>query len=1170
MTLNSKVALLIAIFIVVPLAYTPLVQLHVGVALLPNDLAISSIPEQIQNSKSESQNMLPKHVSSSVSQVTPETPETSGIMNSKTVEQVGYYNPGDYPAQTDTGLNCIKEFPIDVGHNWKASSADINVWNLNRLYAVNSSLDEGYPGTNIAPSGNVSYHPLGWDSNSTTTDTSTNQTSSYVDTGRSYVVVENQGKTLGTGSNERTLHAAGTEILWTQVIDNAPESDNFVFSTDFLYKSGPINPSLGSSITLMARIDGIEIWSASLAALAAHEIWYSTGNISVTVPGVGSSFLFEVGLKINVTLSLYHNAYDILDAHYITAYLDDISLTGITSPDFESVNLEFHVGSQSVPISGSAGVGSASILNPSYWNQASVTVSVLSNVSVSFEYDARMRNHRFLNSSWTNDITKQGVYYSITSGNTSELDMYTYLAFIGVYEDLQLRIYHPTDWSDFKVFDPFFNDVTANCTFTANYIEVPTIVLDVLGWWQIHCQSPNYAHDAFIEKYDSGISAWVNNTVFHSDDDARLSVAIQSGSNVPLLSTPVTFTWVLANCTTWYESWTTSGLLGTAVSSSITFGPTNTTAGYWGVIYHWTNGTEIAYGCVRFSLHHQAVLQFVPLENLETVVGQPVTILIRFYDTENGMFLLNNDVEINGTWSGGVVQFEPNIVKNWWQADFDTALVGAGSFNVTIVSNSEFFETHALVLTIKSEYLTSLDAPGGPLEPLVYGRAYTYDYVYTTDYDGLGIEGATVQAFENGSDWISVTEIGNGHYNLTLSPLGLQYYNIRIVFSKVGYQNQTNYLNFLVKRVPIKVAFLSGLSGPELKSSEIKVEITEADTNRPITDANVTLNVLSSVGILYASETMIEETPGIYQVTIIMPKAGEITYNAIVYVEKPNYELTQTFSSTLVPSFNPGPVFINTVIKYSPQILFMIGVVGSVVVGQKYYSRKRRAKQAKARAIKARFSDANNLLGIIVLHKMSGIPIYSKILKGGLEEGMLSAFISAIMHFRSEFETAGSTGEYKIIPISDIVRAVPTENLICAFITITSASPEQEVRMISFARAIGMMFDDVLSQQPSKVADTKTVKTLEWLFDDFVDGSLLREYQLGEKSLPKDLQCIEDAVTKGRKENAFKLVNIIRLLESCGIYEDDAYIIVMDAIENEYITPVYNYNGPFDNSELKS
>ena len=43
--------------------------------------------------------------------------------------------------------------------------------------------------------------------------------------------------------------------------------------------------------------------------------------------------------------------------------------------------------------------------------------------------------------------------------------------------------------------------------------------------------------------------------------------------------------------------------------------------------------------------------------------------------------------------------------------------------------------------------------------------------------------------------------------------------------------------------------------------------------------------------------------------------------------------------------------------------------------------------------------------------------------------------------------------------------------------------------------------------------------------------------------------------------DSFMLVNLIQLLESCGIDEDDAYLFVADAIEQEYIVPIYQNNN---------
>jgi len=121
--------------------------------------------------------------------------------------------------------------------------------------------------------------------------------------------------------------------------------------------------------------------------------------------------------------------------------------------------------------------------------------------------------------------------------------------------------------------------------------------------------------------------------------------------------------------------------------------------------------------------------------------------------------------------------------------------------------------------------------------------------------------------------------------------------------------------------------------------------------------------------------------------------------------------------------------------------------------------------------------------------------------------------------------------------------------------------------MIAYARAIGMMVDETLAERPSKVVDTKTTKTLEWFFDDFVDGGLLRKYQIGGKDLPGRFKCFEKALPQVSTNDTFKLNKMIRGLENNGLSEDDAYLITMDAIDNEYILPVYPLNDIPDTEE---
>jgi hypothetical protein len=1091
-----------------------------------------------------------------------------GVLKPVTIEQSGYSSTGNVTARTDLSINTQQALPIDTSQNWIASTAEVDVWNLQKLYVVNGTFDDGIPGFTLYPNSSLEAYPFGWSAQSINPDPDQILLVSYEDSGRSYVSVQNQAEVTNNPQHIYT-HFAGTSVVWNQTIDITSATTEFLLSFDYLYLQGLLSHTFSGDFSLQVFLDGVVIYSVDLPTLSERGTWFSTGSIPVIANVSSGKASFMIGLVIENTMIVDgDNDYDsngfpdgATNTQVITVYIDDVSLVSATPPDCETANLGFSVNGSSSSITGALGSGFGVIFNSDYWTVESLDLTLYSNTSVSFDYSARLLNHRFLNSSWTTNTIWEGVKYSIPSGQSGELEMFAYLGFLGSYEELALQFYYPSDWENSTVYDPFSNDVTPSCVVGEGGITVPSTLTDKLGWWRVTCQAPNYANNATIERYDSGASGWVNESIFHSNDIARLSVIIGTASQTPIISDSVHYSWMLPNYSSWYMSSSTGGF-GVANSPSVAFGPTNTTAGIWCVSYLWSNGSELAYDCKTFTLHHIAILESVYSDTLDTLVGQPVSIFLRFLDAENGLYIMNDGATVVGNWTSGDVEFAADIVKNWWQADFDTGLLGPGDYTISIVSAAPYFETVPLLITLSIQALTNLNPPTGPLTPLIYGRQYSYDYNYTIDYNGSGIDGALVEVSGEGSEWASIIDEGNGHYNLSITPLGLRDHNLFLTFSKVGYENQTHVFSFLVNKVPMKVNPLTPLRAPEYQELVIEVEIVESDTNNSVSGANVSLNIMTLGASLHMDETGMGT--GIYRSSLIMPEAGDISYDATIIVEKENYELTQDFRFALIPTFDANARLFRAIINYSNQIMIIVGVLVAAVAGQKYYSRKNRRKHALARDIKARFDDANNLLGVVVLHKLSGLPIYSKILKSGLEEGMLSAFITAIMHFRAEFDKRRERDDYIIIPISDIVRSVPTENLICAFITVTSASRTQEEKMMNYARAIGMMFDEALSERPMQVVDVRTIKTFEWMFDDFVDGFLLRPYQIGEKKLPKRLRYIKEVVSTSDGVESFLLVNLIRLLETCGIDEDDAYLIVMDAIEQEYIVPIYS-NSSFTN-----
>jgi hypothetical protein len=169
-------------------------------------------------------------------------------------------------------------------------------------------------------------------------------------------------------------------------------------------------------------------------------------------------------------------------------------------------------------------------------------------------------------------------------------------------------------------------------------------------------------------------------------------------------------------------------------------------------------------------------------------------------------------------------------------------------------------------------------------------------------------------------------------------------------------------------------------------------------------------------------------------------------------------------------------------------------------------------------------------------------------LKEGLDELLLSGFVSAISTFRSEFNV--SQENWVVTPISDIIRTVATENLLCAFISLAPPSKGQELRMVEFAEAIGFVFDHMYTEVPLTVLDPETEAQFNAFFDDIMDGCLLRDYTVSEgKSFPRKTKCIEERIHRIDDEDGFDLEELAKEMTSCGLEEARVYTIIMDAIQ---------------------
>ncbi|MFW9849613.1 MAG: hypothetical protein ACFFF4_10740, partial [Candidatus Thorarchaeota archaeon] len=787
---------------------------------------------------------------------------------------------------------------LDTDRNWIADEAEISLWNLERLYAVNGSFDEGIPGTNVNPSGSVDYYPNGWDANSTDTLTYDDdvQLAAYDSSGREYVTVENQGGKVGQNAFG---HVTGTKIVWIQNVTNTPYTEDFTLNFDYFYLRGPLDGLTGTdpisgNCSIALFIDGVNIWNMSLLLLSQRGVWLGSGDIPITVSGVPSNFTLEIGLVIDETLTLdkrydydgdAENLPDGIDnAAYITVYLDDISFIKSTPPVPEVVDLKFSTDSVNSSFTGSSGMYYATIVNASFWDTSPVAVEVISNVSVSFEYEARLKSHRFTDSNWRTDVSSFGVAYSVEFGKSPELTFYAYVGYLGDYEDPEMIIRYPIDWENFTISDPFLLDITGSCTINSGNLSIPSSLLDRLGWWQFELQSPNYGEDIEIQIYDSSLG-WTSQTQYRVGNLTRPRIEIGTESESLDTLSDVNITWSLPNNTVWYEESLSGGIAGVLNGSSKSID--SSLAGQWQIGYQWSNGTEVAYLNGYFDVYHASEL--IPLDSvIETDVGDVVTGRVEFRDAENGDYLIE-DAQITGNWSTADIVFNSNPTRKWWEADLDTSIIGAGFFVVQVNATLPYFDNATCQFSILSTNTTRLTSPNSPWTSVSWEEIAVLTFHYER-YDAVGTSwvpvtnsSADVVATVNWTmgAW-SVIETGvSGIYEITIdtSVKPSANYLLNVSFSKPAHDSKQLVLALVVTPQASSLSIYNGSSTQVDIEDSVLLKLNYSDRDgHGIDGANLIVDSVSpSSGLIFSSINSVPGESGNYSVMITVSGLGVYT-----------------------------------------------------------------------------------------------------------------------------------------------------------------------------------------------------------------------------------------------------------------------------------------------------
>ncbi|MFW9768072.1 MAG: hypothetical protein ACFFEM_04570, partial [Candidatus Thorarchaeota archaeon] len=870
----------------------------------------------------------------------------SGVLDPVVVEQYGYEGTGLLNARTDSASNDQSSIPIDNATGWVGSQAELEIWNMERLYAENGTLDDGIPGTNYHPSATSAY-PYGWDLDWDDPSSGLQNVSTTYDEDNGYLVLESKAELATPGGLVEYRHWDGTYIYWNQTIHNVPYSDNLTLSFMYNYDSGIIdNPPIEVAgwLWLDVLIDGAFVaYSDLMTECPSRNTWYEF--VVPNLLDLPSTFNLQIGISVEAVTpppTDYFITYPGADydedseldyslAQINRVFLDNISLLSVNQPSYDEVDLTFNAGVFSTAITEFSNYGTAVITNPSYWTDNYLDVGVSANVSISFDYEVKLLSHHFGNSLWTSQPTKQGVAYTVDAGASAALSAFTYVGNEGVaiYENFTVEISLPPDWENITIFDPFLNDVTGLCTFTPGLLEIPTSILDRLGWWQVTLESPNYAESVTTQIDDTG---WTDSSIFRPTNKTRVVITLGTASDTPLVSDPVNVTWYAPDDSTWSQDSPSSGVGGVVYSDQRTLGGSNTTAGEWSVVAAWTNGTEVAYGVTTYDMYHTASLD-VPVEyqTVQTDIGLVISNFVYYTDTDTSEYLLDDSVTITANWTGSIIPFTQDLVKNWWRGEFDTSALEGGQYIVVVTASRPYFDdvtTQFTVVATQEMTLEILNAGATPIE-----RGLNEVFTVQMDYEllnGTGISGAMLYVDYSGPggglSWSNFNDNNNGHYSVDIICDIAVTYSVTITLNKTYYQSASDSFTLVIGETGTELELINGTSGVVNYGESYRLVVEYRNSTGfglPGADLDV-VSINPATGLTNTSFTPI--SGGFYEITFTPTTTGtfSITISASLFNHETKFT-TFTLTGVVIPTIltsipSSATVAVNE--SYIVQLLF--------------------------------------------------------------------------------------------------------------------------------------------------------------------------------------------------------------------------------------------------------
>ncbi|NOR39486.1 MAG: hypothetical protein GQ580_07860, partial [Candidatus Thorarchaeota archaeon] len=442
-----------------------------------------------------------------------------------------------------------------------------------------------------------------------------------------------------------------------------------------------------------------------------------------------------------------------------------------------------------------------------------------------------------------------------------------------------------------------------------------------------------------------------------------------------------------------------------------------------------------------------------------------------------------------------------------------------------------------------------------PLPDSLYGsRSYNLDiYVNSTQHGAL--EDAVVTYSPSLDSFVISQSFANGWYNITFSPETGNFSTAVVYVTKHGFEEARVEFPLFVSSIPFMVpdeymlnSTYSLLQGDNL---HLSLRLIAGDTEEQVSDAIVSFLILETG----TSGIFENHTDASYTATIPVP--SEVgAYSLRISVKKDSFA-DMNYNIILISNVDSAALAANSLMIGIEVSALLLGIISVVYISRRRLKQKSTLKRAELLGFRERFHDASNIIGLLIIQRSNGLPIYSRILKGGFEMSMISGFISAISSFASEMRTEQKL--WAAIPISEIVTAVQTEELIWALLTVDIPSRALIKNLEEMSLQIGPKFDskpDILSamsRSPDVALDYES--EFDYSFETHFDILLILNYLSYDENQPGQYPLIEEAIDSPEFESPFSANELVAYLVASGLEERRSYALAIKAIEAGFLIP---------------